>query len=131
MLFRSFSISNHITGLMGMPRRIYDASYGGSAVAEAWRGLTGVSAVGGLFLFTSAGFFILVMLGTGLAGKKRDAEPIEWAEPLEPTSTRATLLDRYGLWTVVAVLLVLIAYAYPLWSHLQMRRFGSPGFTPF
>ena len=126
-----FSISNHITGLMGMPRRIYDASYGGSAVAEAWRGLTGVSAVGGLFLFTSAGFFILVMLGTGLAGKKRDAEPIEWAEPLEPTSTRATLLDRYGLWTVVAVLLVLIAYAYPLWSHLQMRRFGSPGFTPF
>jgi len=27
--------------------------------------------------------------------------------------------------------LVLIAYAYPLWSHLQMQRYGSPGFTPF
>ncbi len=71
------------------------------------------------------------MLGTGLAGKKREPEPIEWAEPLEPTSPRATLLDRYGLWTAVAVLLVLIAYAYPLWSHLRMQRFGSPGFTPF
>ena len=28
-----FSFSNHITGLMGMPRRVYDASYGGSTVA--------------------------------------------------------------------------------------------------
>ncbi len=126
-----FSISNHITGLMGMPRRIYDASYGGATAAQAWRGLTDISAVGGLFLFASAGFFFLVMLGTGLAGKKREPEPIEWAEPLEPTSPRATLLDRYGLWTAVAVLLVLIAYAYPLWSHLRMQRFGSPGFTPF
>jgi len=126
-----FSISNHITGLMGMPRRIYDASYGGAAAAQAWRGLTDVSAVGGLFLFTSAGFFMLVMLGTGLAGKKCEPEPIEWAEPLEPASPRAGLLDRYGLWTVVAIVLVLIAYAVPLWQHLQMQRFGSPGFTPF
>ncbi len=126
-----FSISNHITGLMGMPRRIYDASYGGAAAAQAWRGLTDVSAVGGLFLFTSAGFFMLVMLGTGLAGKKREPEPIEWAEPLEPVSPRAGLLDRYGLWTLVAIVLVLIAYTVPLWQHLRMQRFGSPGFTPF
>ncbi len=126
-----FSISNHITGLMGMPRRIYDASYGGAAAAQAWRGLTDVSAVGGLFLFTSAGFFMLVMLGTGLAGKKCEPEPIEWAEPLEPASPRAGLLDRYGLWTLVAIVLVLIAYAVPLWQHLRMQTYGSPGFSPF
>jgi cytochrome c oxidase subunit 1 len=126
-----FSISNHITGLMGMPRRIYDASYGGSAVAHAWRGLTDLSAVGGLFLFTSAGFFMLVMLGTGLAGKRRPPDPIQWAEPLEPVSPRAGLLDRYGLWTVVAVVLVLIAYAVPLWQHLRMQTYGSPGYSPF
>jgi cytochrome c oxidase subunit 1 len=126
-----FSISNHITGLMGMPRRIYDASYGGSAVAHTWRGLTDLSAVGGLFLFTSAGFFMLVMLGTGLAGKRRPPDPIHWAEPLEPVSPRAGLLDRYGLWTVVAVVLVLIAYAVPLWQHLRMQTYRSPGFSPF
>jgi len=126
-----FSFSNHITGLMGMPRRIYDASYGGSQVAAAWRGLTGVSAVGGLFLFASAGFFMLVMIGTALAGRRREPEPILWAEPLHPVSARRTLLDRYGLWTLVAVILVLIAYAYPLWAHLRMARFGSPGFTSF
>ncbi len=126
-----FSISNHITGLMGMPRRIYDASYGGATAAQAWRGLTDVSAVGGLFLFTSAGFFMLVMLGTGLAGKKREPEAIEWAEPLDPVSPRAGVLDRYGLWTLVAIVLVLIAYAVPLWQHLRMQTYGSPGFSPF
>lgn len=126
-----FSFSNHITGLMGMPRRIYEASYGGSEIATGWKVLTGVSAAGGLLLFASAGFFMLVMIGTGLAGKKREPEPIEWAEPLEPANPRVTLLDRFGLWTAVAVLLVLIAYAYPLWSHLRMERFGSPGYSPF
>jgi len=126
-----FSFSNHITGLMGMPRRVYDAAYDGAAAAQAWRGLTEVSAAGGLLLFASAGFFILVMVGTALAGKKREPEPILWTEPLHPVSPQRTLLDRYGLWTVVAVILVLIAYAYPLWTHLRMERFGSPGFRPF
>lgn len=126
-----FSISNHITGLMGMPRRVFDASYDGAAAAQAWRGLTGVSAAGGLLLFASAGFFILVMVGTALAGQRREPEAILWAEPLHPVATRRTLLDRYGLWTVVAVILVLVAYAYPLWMHLRMARFGSPGFQPF
>lgn len=126
-----FSIANHVTGLMGMPRRIYEAGYAGSAVAQSWKGLTGVSAVGGLLLFTSAAFFMLVMIGTALAGKKREPEPIEWSEPLHPVSQRATLLDRVGLWTAVAIILVLIAYAYPLWAHLRMERFGSPGYSPF
>ena len=126
-----FSFSNHITGLMGMPRRVYDASYGGSPVAEAWRGLTGVSAVGGVFLFTSAAFFILVMIGTRFAGKRTAPQRIEWAEPLHPVAPGRTVFDRYWLWTGVAIALVIVAYAYPLWLHLQMPRFGSPGFKPF
>ena len=126
-----FSFSNHITGLMGMPRRIYDASYAGSTVAATWRGLTGISAVGGLFLFASAALFIMVMVGTALAGRRREPEPILWAEPLEPEPARRTLFDRYLLWAALAILLVIVAYAYPLWMHLRMARFGSPGFRPF
>jgi cytochrome c oxidase subunit 1 len=125
-----FSFSNHVTGLMGMPRRVMEATYGGDPIAAQWTVLTGISAVGGLFLFASAGCFVLVMLGTWLAGKRRDPEPIEWAEPLQPIGATRTWLDRYGLWTVVAIVLVLIAYAVPLWSHLQMTTFGSPGFRP-
>jgi cytochrome c oxidase subunit 1 len=126
-----FSFSNHVTGLEGMPRRIYEASYAGSPIAAQWRVLTDVSALGGLFLFTSAAFFVLVVLGTWLAGKKREPEPILWAEPLHPIPPQRTWLDRYGRWTVIAVVLILIAYAYPLWQHLQMTTFGSPGFKPF
>src|SRR6266540_3462275 len=123
-----FSFSNHITGLMGMPRRIYDASYGGSTVAATWRGLTGISAVGGLFLFASAAVFMMVMVGTALAGRRREPEPIVWAEPLELEPARRTIFDRYLLWAAVAILLVIVAYAYPLWKHLRMARFGSPGY---
>jgi cytochrome c oxidase subunit 1 len=125
-----FSISNHATGLMGMPRRVFEADYGGAAPAQAWAGMTGLSAIGGMVLFISAAFFLLVMFGTALAGKRREAEPLEWAEPLHPVG-KAGLLDRFGLWTIVAIVLVLIAYAVPLWNHLRMARIGSPGFSPF
>ena len=124
-----FSFANHITGLMGMPRRVYDPSYLDHAAAASWRSLTGVSALGGVLLFVSAAFFIMVMLGTALAGKRRDPEEVLWAEPLE-RPVRRTVFERYGLWTAVAVVLVVIAYAYPLIMHLRMERFGSPGFTP-
>jgi cytochrome c oxidase subunit 1 len=125
-----FSFANHITGLMGMPRRVFDPSYLDHAAAASWRDLTGVSAVGGLLLFASAAFFMMVMLGTALAGKRREPEPMLWAEPLEGPAVRRTLFDRFGLWAAVAVVLVVIAYAYPLVAHLRMERFGSPGFTP-
>jgi cytochrome c oxidase subunit 1 len=126
-----FSFSNHITGLMGMPRRVFDASYGDHPAALSWHWLTHVSAVGGLVLFVSAAFFIMVMLGTALAGKRQQPEPVLWAEPLEGPPARRSIFDRYGLWTVVAVILVIIAYAYPLWHHLSMTRYGSPGYSPF
>jgi len=122
-----FSFSNHITGLMGMPRRIYDASYGGSPVAAGWKVLTGVSAAGGVLLFVSAAFFVMVMVGTGLAGARRTPEPVLWAEPLEDPGPGRTIFDRYGLWVVTAVVIILIAYAYPLATHLAMPRFGAPG----
>ena len=65
------------------------------------------------------------------SAQQRAPQPIEWAEPLEPVSPRAGVLDRYGLWTLVAIVLVLIAYAVPLWQHLHMQTYGSPGFSPF
>jgi hypothetical protein len=63
-----------------------------------------------------------------LFGTKR---ALDFAEPLEPPGPRAAIFDRLGLWTVAAVILVLIAYGPPIWNHLQMARFGSPGFSPF
>lgn len=44
---------------------------------------------------------------------------------------RRGLWDRLGLWTVAAVILIAIAYAYPLLHLLSQQRFGSPGVAPF
>ena len=35
------------------------------------------------------------------------------------------------MWTVIGAVLVIIAYAYPIWDLLSMERFPSPGFKPF
>ncbi|HEX9728521.1 MAG TPA: cbb3-type cytochrome c oxidase subunit I [Gemmatimonadales bacterium] len=129
MLF--FSISNHVTGLMGMPRRVYEAAYQGSEIAARWQGLTVVSAIGGVLLFMSAAFFLLVMLFTVLGGRRAPQGAIEFAEPIGGYPTSRGLFDRFWLWLSVAVVLVIVAYAYPLVHHFSLTRFGSPGFTPF
>ncbi len=126
-----FSIANHLTGLAGMPRRVYQFDYGGSEIADQWIAGTGISAVGGLFLYASSLCFIAVMLGTGLAGKRVAPEPIEFAEPLEDPGDKASVLDKLWIWVVIAVVLVVAAYAYPIAEHLSIERFGSRGFSPF
>jgi cytochrome c oxidase subunit 1 len=128
-----FSFTGHIAGLLGLPRRVFATGYGDSAQASAWHTLTSISALGGVVLFASAGLFVLVMLGTLLAGERRTQAPIIWADSLgEPGGGyRSGLWDRLGLWFAVAVVLVAIAYVIPLWDLLHLTRYGSPGFKPF
>jgi cytochrome c oxidase subunit 1 len=122
-----FSIANHATGLAGMPRRVYQAGYGGAEAAQQWVWGTGISAVGGMFLFASALFFAMVAFGTGLAGKKSDQGDVEFAEPLEEPGDKGRILDRMGIWVAIAVVLVIAAYAWPIIEHLGMERFGAAG----
>jgi cytochrome c oxidase subunit 1 len=126
-----FSVSNHLTGLAGMPRRIYQFDYGGSEIAKQWVAGTGISALGGVFLFASALCFVAVMLGTGLAGKKAQPQPIEFAEPLDAPNNKAQILDKFWIWVLIAVVLIIAAYAWPIGEHLATPRFGSRGYSPF
>jgi cytochrome c oxidase subunit 1 len=125
-----FSIPTHLTGLAGMPRRVFDPGYGDHPTAQGWHFLTNLSAIGGIVLFASALFFVLVMLFT-LSGPRVPDQSLEFAEPLEDPGPGQTYLDRLGILTTVAVVLIVVAYGYPIWQHLQMPRFGSPGFSPF
>jgi cytochrome c oxidase subunit 1 len=124
-----FSTSYHIAGLRGLPRRVYTASLAGDQGA-AWHGLTQIAAVGGAVLFLSAFIFVTVVFTTWVAGRRIQTPAFEFAVPLvQPTATG--LWDRFGLWTVVAILLVAAAYGYPLIQLLAHPRFGSPAFKPF
>ena len=58
-------------------------------------------------------------------------EPMKFAEALEDPGMKAAYLDRLGVLTAMAVVPIVVAYGYPIWQHVQMPRFGSPGFSPF
>ena len=122
-----FSTVNHITGLLGMPRRVFDASYGGEPITHTWQDWTGMSALGGSILFVSAMSFVLVLIVSAVGNGQRSETGFEYAESLESSNTR-TMWDRLGLWTVIAVILVILAYGLPIWDLLHLERFGSPGF---
>ena len=127
-----FSIANHVTGILGMPRRVYEAGYQGAEAAARWAPWTAVSAAGGVILFVSAMSFVAVVAGTLMWGRPLERTPaFAWAEPLEPLSARRSVWDRFGLWTLVAIALIVIAYGYPFYSILSVHRYGSPGFQPF
>jgi cytochrome c oxidase subunit I len=124
-----FSTSYHIAGLRGLPRRVYSASLAGDQGA-AWHGLTQVAAAGGVMLFLSAVVFVTVVFATWVAGQRIQAPAFEFAVPLVRPTTLG-LWDRLGLWTIVAIVLVAVAYGYPLMQLLAHPRFGSPAFKPF
>ena len=128
-----FSFTGHVAGLMGLPRRVYETTYQGAPQAEMWQSLTALSAAGGVVLFASALFFVLVMFFTVTQGKRAAQPAIEWAESLgAPAGGFApTRWDHLGMWFGVAVILAVIAYAYPLWDLLHLTRYGSVGFKPF
>ena len=125
-----FSTSYHLAGLRGLPRRVYSGALSGRRGRE-WHGLTVVAAVGAVVLFLSALSFVTVVLaGTWLGGRRIAAPAFEFAVPLRPV-TAPGVWDRFGMWAVAAVVLVALAYAYPLLHLLSHPRFGSPGFQPF
>jgi cytochrome c oxidase subunit 1 len=123
-----FSTSYHIAGLRGLPRRVYSASLAGDQGAP-WHLLTLVAALGGVLLFLSAMSYVTVVIATWTSGKRIDPPPFEFATPMRPATQ--TVWDRYGMWTIIAILLIAAAYAYPLAQLLAHPRFGSPGFKPF
>ena len=125
-----FSTSYHIAGLRGLPRRVYSASLLGDEMGAQWTTLTKIGAVGGVVLFVSSLCFLLVVAATWTTGRRTLVEAIEFAQPLAPVEQRG-IWDRLGMWTAVAIVLIIIAYGYPLVSMLSHERFGSPGFVPF
>jgi cytochrome c oxidase subunit 1 len=125
-----FSTSNHIAGIKGLPRRVFSASFLGEEAAAAWMPLTRIAAVGGMVLFVSAMSFVLVVVGTWLTGRRTTAPEFEFAVALSPPEQKG-IWDRLGLWTAIAVVLIAMAYAYPIIHLLSQERFGSVGVAPF
>ncbi|MCB0075905.1 MAG: cbb3-type cytochrome c oxidase subunit I [Anaerolineales bacterium] len=116
-------------GLEGMPRRTYMAQ---APYYQSQWDLGGMlTGIGGTLMFLGIIFFFIVIVATILVGKKGAApKDIPWSESLHgPVSEGwAPRLDRIGVWSLVAVVLILIAYSPWFVSNLPPRLI-SPGFS--
>ncbi len=115
-------------GLEGMPRRLFRAQ--ATYSNPEWQ-LGGIlTGIGGTIMFLGIMTFFVVIGMTIIAGERG-------AQPKDIPISRTLLaparsgwqrnLDRIGIWTVVAIVLILIAYGPFFWSYLP-ARFISPGF---
>lgn len=132
----TFAVGMHWQGVLGVPRRskISDmAPHLADAYADAW--LPGLlTGIGGVVLFLAGIAFFYVIIATLLRRRSDTPEPeILFAEMLSgpnqadgrPKGTVA-LMDRLGLWTLVTIILVAIAYAPTLIEQVKGYT-GVPG----
>ncbi|CAI49572.1 ba3-type terminal oxidase subunit I [Natronomonas pharaonis DSM 2160] len=122
----------HRSGLAGMPRRTAEPQYRNFEFEMAAGSLGELNAqviLGGILLFVSTLLFVLVVVMTVLGDK---AEPgtlpaNEYADTLSGPEDSPKVLDNLKLWTAIAVILVILAYALPLASIISRGGVFGPG----
>jgi len=117
-------------GLDGMPRRtdIVEAVYR----KPSWE-LAGIlTGIGGTLMFVAGIMFFVVLVGTIFLGRPKENQVVPATETMHPPATSgwAVQLDRLGLWAVVAIVLILLAYGPFLVKYLP-PALHSQGFKFF
>jgi heme/copper-type cytochrome/quinol oxidase subunit 1 len=122
-----FSRGQMGAGLEGQPRRLHTqlASY----TEEAWEGYNILTGIGGTIMFISGVLFFWVLFRTLTNRATGEVPDMPVAETIHGADETSPILDRIGLWTVVAVVLILIAYIPVFVMHNY--EFTSPGFMLF
>jgi cytochrome c oxidase subunit 1 len=107
----------HALGLAGQWRRVAQFDYTNPNVAP-WGPWVLVSLAGGVILAASA-FLFLANLARGFGGA-RDvvAAPMAYAAPLHPAPRVPAVLNGFGFWNVVVLVLMVAAYGYPIAQFL-------------
>ena len=124
----------HRAGLAGVPRRTAEP-YSGGVTYEGVLGGVGEMrvqvAIGGTLLFVALLMFLAVMVATwfGRSGA-RLAVNGDLPPALSGPEQGPRVLDNLRLWTIVAVLLVILTYALPLAGMIANGVF-APGSPPF
>ncbi len=95
-------------GLEGLPRRMNVSAM--TYNSPDWHLSHVMTAVGGSLMFLSGLLFFVVMGATLLAGRRGAVVEFPVSETFAGARERWPLLDRWGVWVGVAVLLILLAY---------------------
>jgi len=119
----------HRAGLAGVPRRTAEPQYqqfSFDAVLGSIPEMRLQIAIGGSLLALGAVLFVTVMLGTWFADRGRGQLRVDShiPEPISGPSDSPRVLDNVKLWVIIAVVLVAIAYGYPIYSMLADGAFN-------
>jgi cytochrome c oxidase subunit 1 len=118
-------------GLEGMPRRIFRAQ--ARYDNPAWDLGGALTGVGGTLMFLGILLFFFVIVMTIFFGRQGEApEDIPWSETLTAPALSGfqPRLDQLRLWSVVAIVLILIAYG-PFFATYLPPNLASPGYKPW
>lgn len=125
MIFMSGAM--HYVGLMGSPRRTSFSTYGDHATALGWNPYLMLLAVGGTMLIIGVLLQVYAVFNMMFFAPKGETEfPI--AEEEDNASKTPYWTERWGLWIVVMLIVVSMAYVIPLTDMIVNAPPGSPPF---
>ncbi|SFK72839.1 cytochrome c oxidase subunit 1 [Paenibacillus sp. 1_12] len=123
MFFMSSSM--HTVGLLGSPRRTAFTTYQDHPDAILWMPYHVVMAIGGTILFIGVLMIIMNVILLLRAPKGYTEYPIgEVAETAEPTPA---IFEKWSIWVVILVVLILVAYTVPVMELLNNPGVGAKG----
>ncbi|QIZ07171.1 cytochrome C [Priestia megaterium] len=125
MIFMSGAM--HWVGLLGSPRRTSFTTYGDNATALSWSPYLMCLAVGGTLLIIGVILQVYAVMNMMFFAPKGETEfPI--AEEEDNATKTPYRTERWGLWIVIMLLVVAMAYVIPLTEFIVNAPPGSPPF---
>jgi cytochrome c oxidase subunit I len=114
----------HIAGLMGQPRRVSSFDYGDPLISPM-APLVIISVIGGLILLSSATLLIVILVRSHFGERTAD-EPMRYALAVNPPLRVPPALNGFGLWNAIVLVLMLLAYGYPIGQFFFLKQHSVP-----
>lgn len=126
MLF--MSIPMHISGVLGEPRRTAYTTYMDHPVAASWEPYRMLMGIGSMFLFIGVLLFLYIVLHLWFWAQ-RAQQPVEFPIGVIRNGEHRppAILERWSVWVGVTVVLILIAYAVPVYHMIAHAPPGAMG----
>ncbi len=121
------SLSMHYAGLLGVPRRTASVEYAGATLAQGWEPSMLLAAAGGGILFISICMFAAVAIGTLFKNEKTHDMLADFAVPAPECDPTPPLLQHLFRWSVVALVLAVLAYTGPFLELFHSHAYLAPG----
>ena len=121
------SLSMHVAGLLGAPRRTASVEYAGATVAQSWEPSMLLAAAGGGILFISICMFATVAIGTLFKNEKTHDTMADFAVPATESDPTPPMLQHLFGWSVVALILAVLAYTGPFIELFHSHAYLAPG----